>query len=114
MSDIIYVWCHECKNNFPIREEINDDLEEYGSTFYCPKGHALAFSRKVIVSDLRRVKRALTYKNSLIDKLEKRGESFKGVITRYRNRLLRGACPYCNKTPSDMIKHINEKHGPKA
>jgi len=114
MPGYTHPWCSKCGDNFPMRQKMYDDLEECGNTFYCPNGHALEISRASVVRQFRAAQRQNAYKEDRISVLEKRAESFLGVQTRHLNRLLRGACPYCGKTPNNMIKHIQERHGPKV
>ena len=114
INELHYVWCYKCCDNFPMRQNKYDELEVCGNTFYCPQGHALVISRESIVTQLRRVKQQSKRRLEIIDKLENSARSLKGVQTRQRKRLLRGVCPYCNITPKDMVKHIQERHKPKG
>lgn len=112
MGDFVYPWCSKCDKNFPMQWNVYENLEECGNTFYCPHGHALMISRANIVLRLRTAEKNISYKTGVVSKLSKRIESFLGVQTRQRNRLLRGACPYCKQMPKDMVRHIQEHHGP--
>lgn len=114
MSDFMFPWCSKCNDNFPMREKDYNDLEVCGNTFYCPSGHSLVISRRSIVKKFKDADRRVDYYSQRSDRLEKRAGALQGVLTRHHNRLLRGACPYCNKTPSNMTKHICEKHGSKT
>lgn len=107
-----YPWCSVCKDNFPMQAEMYNDLEDSGDTFYCPKGHPLMVHRTTITSEMRYAKRASERKSDIIDKLEKRTQSLRGVLTRYRNRLQKGVCPYCGESAFivDLIGHINDHH----
>lgn len=112
MNDFEYPWCSKCHDSFPMRRDDYENLKECGNTFYCPQGHALVITRASIVSQLRIAERRVKDKTSIISRLLKRVESLRGVQTRQRNRLLRGACLYCNLTSKDIIKHIQERHKP--
>ena len=114
MCDLAYPWCPKCGNNFPMRQNEYDDLEECGNTFYCSKGHRLIISRESVVKKCRRQERRADRHVETISRLQKRIESFQGVITRQHNRLLRGLCPYCRKTPNDIARHIQLHHTPKV
>lgn len=113
MSDFVYPWCPECDKNFPVRKDIYEGLENCGNTFYCLHGHPLKVSRTSIVSELRTTNRRLALNIVTVSRLSKRIESLRGVQTRQRNRLLRGACPYCGKIPVNMVGHIQKHHNPK-
>lgn len=110
MNDFAYPWCPKCGNNFPIRQGMYNELEKCGNTFYCPLGHSLVITRESVVDRLWRAEKRVDYKSNIISKLQKHIESLRGVQTRQRNRLLRGVCPYCNLTSSNLIKHVRERH----
>lgn len=114
-DDFRYPYCPKCGDSFPMRKGTYQGLEECGNTFYCSLGHALIITRKSIVLQLRTTERRVEYKLEQVSRLLKRAESYRGVQTRQRNRLLRGDCPYCGIEPylCDIIEHIKEKHGPK-
>lgn len=120
MSDELkYVWCTQCGNNFPMRQDVYDSFEECGNTFYCPQGHSLMISRESIVKWSRATDiRARRYRNRA-DRLAKSLASLRGVQTRHLNRLLRGDCPYCGESAfvvaqhSDLAGHIRDHHNPK-
>lgn len=114
MNDFSYPWCNTCKNSFPMRTDTYHDLEKCGNTFYCPQGHRLFVSQARIVDQRDSIQRSADYRSETINAMWKREEGLRGVKTRQRNRLLRGACPYCGKTPKDLVKHIKDKHGPKV
>lgn len=114
MSDFAYPYCVKCGNNFPMRQDIHENLEECGNTFYCPQGHPIMTPRSSLISQRDIAERQSTRGFETITRLLKRVESFKGVQTRQRNRLLCGACPYCKITPRDMTKHMKERHGSKV
>ncbi len=114
MNGLVYQWCSSCKESFPMRRELHHSLEKCGNTFFCPKGHTLYFSQSLIVSQRDSWQKTADRRLTTINRMARSEESLRGVRTRQRNRLLRGACPYCSKTPKDLVRHINDKHGPKA
>jgi len=109
-NETVHVWCERCGDNFPMRQSTHDRLEESGDTFYCPKGHSMILDRKIIVVDMRNNARRAKRYSDTIDKLRKTISSMKGVQVRHRNRLLRGDCPYCGKSPSNLAAHIAVRH----
>ena len=114
MDEFKFPWCSKCRDSFPMRIEKYEELEMCGNTFYCPQGHALIIGRKSIVDRMRSSERSERRRSNTIRGLYKSMESLRGVRTRDRNRLLRGVCPYCNKIPIEMVKHIQTHHKPKA
>jgi hypothetical protein len=112
-SDIIYVRCQWCPDNFPMHKQIYEDFEDSGRTFHCPNGHCLHITRTSITSRMRNAEFLSSRKQERINRLYKRIASIRGVQSRYKNRLLRGMCPYCAEMHADICKHIQEKHAPK-
>ena len=112
-KDLTSLWCRGCKEHFYIKQSMYDRFEESGETFCCPLGHRIVLSREYIVRQLRNAGASIRSRNINIVRLTKLVESLKGVQTRQRNRLLRGVCPYCGKTSTNMIKHVQRRHGPK-
>ena len=112
MCELRYPWCPTCKNNFPMREDMYEDLEDSGHIFYCNKGHSITIPRTSITSQMRNAVRRSEYKSQYIGKLEKHIQSLRGVLARYRNRLLKGVCPYCGESAfiKDLVGHINDHH----
>jgi hypothetical protein len=111
-----YPWCCKCNNSFPIRSSEFDALERSGETFYCHSGHAIVVTQDSIVSQLRTSERRLWRSEAERDGLHKQLECTRGVITRQRNRLVHGKCPYCGKNVAEieersMLRHIRENHG---
>ena len=102
MNDFRFPYCPKCGDSFLMREDIYEELEECGNTFYCPRGHALEICRSSIVSRFRTEKRQSVLRLNIIHRLQKRIES------------LRGACPYCNCVPHNMVKHIQAQHKSKG
>lgn len=115
IDELRYPYCEACKGSFPMRDSTFDALERSGSTFYCPDGHRLVMRQSDIVTLLRSSERFLQRSRDHVDTLEKSLNSVRGVITRQRNRLLRGVCPYCAKNLKGtdvlaMSQHIRERH----
>ncbi len=105
-----YPWCRQCRDSFPMRSRAYDGLEETGEAFYCPKGHALEVQRLSVVERLRSSERSVVHHRDMRDKLTRRLDATRGVQTRFKNRLLKKCCPYCNKPVDNLFKHVSERH----
>lgn len=116
LQEMRYPWCLNCRDNFPMREGRFDAFERSGKTFYCPCGHGLVVTQDSIVSQLRSSEGFLRRSELEVSRLHKQLECTKGVITRQRNRLIHGKCPYCGKNVIEiaersMLQHIRGNHG---
>ena len=115
MNGIRNPYCPNCHHHFVMSEDTFDGYERSGKKFYCPQGHVLTVRQNDVVSSLRASNRFLLRSEERVEMLLQRIKSIKGVITRQRNRLIRGCCPYCNKdimaiSKSPMLQHIHERH----
>ena len=93
-----------------MRSDVYDGLEETGETFYCPKGHSLDIRRLSVVQRLRSSERSVVYHREMRQQLVRRLDATRGVQTRFRNRLLKKCCPYCNKAVANLFQHVIERH----
>jgi hypothetical protein len=90
--------------------------------FYCPAGHSQHFSaddndidkmrreRDLVKQQLAQKDDTIAYQRAMREAAEKSASSRKGVITRLKNRAAAGVCPCCNRTVSQMARHIASKH----
>lgn len=113
IQELRYLWCCRCRDNLPMRSDVYNNLEETGEVFYCPKGHVLDISRLNVVQRLRSSERSLVDALGEKDTLWRQLSASRGVQTRFKNRLLRKCCPYCNKAVSNLFQHVVEKHDKK-
>ena len=109
-QELKYPWCAQCRDSFPMRSDVYDGLEETGEAFYCPKGHALDIRRLSVVQRLRSSERSVVYHREMRQQLVRRLDATRGVQTRFRNRLLKQCCPYCNKAVGNLFQHVTERH----
>lgn len=111
MNNMNYPYCFECHATFPMRQADFDGYESSGKRFYCPQGHPLVISQSSVALQLRSRERLLRQSEDHIEVLRKSISGMKSVVTRQKNRLMRGVCPYCGKTSGSLPGHIRERHG---
>lgn len=89
--------------------------------FYCPNGCSRVFKGESDEDKLRRENQRLVQKRAELEddirdrdqKLEnerKRSTAFKGHVTRIKNRVAAGVCPCCNRSFSNLARHMHTKH----
>ena len=93
-----------------------------GFTFYCPHGHGQVFRAGETEADkLRRARDNLKqqqarYEDWLRDanearkSAERQAAAAKGQVTRLKNRASAGVCPCCNRTITQLARHMKTKH----
>ncbi len=114
--------CCRCGVRFGIPEYLDTKNRERKSEWFCPNGHGQVY-RTTEVDKLReqlRRQEAQTdcwqtrSRNEAIKRrtAQRSNQALKGVVTRTRNRIAAGVCPYCNRTfvGSRLTRHIKTKH----
>jgi hypothetical protein len=116
--------CFRCKTRFAMSDAIHavalDRRESF--QFYCPSGHSQVYvSGETEADKLRRERDRLKqdqawYESRLKEEramreaAEKTASVRKGQVTRLKNRAAAGVCPCCNRTVSQMARHMASKH----
>lgn len=88
--------------------------------WWCPNGHQRVY-RTSDEDDLRaerdRLKQDAAYKDDRIRELQvssaiawRKVSAAKGQITKIKKRASNGICPCCNRTFSDLARHMGTKH----
>ena len=118
------ITCCRCKVQFGMTEEFYGIAQQRGETFtwYCPNGHAQIFSARESEEDkLRRERDRL--KQSIAEWMdaeseqreraqlaERRAAAARGQVTKLKNRASKGICPCCNRTFTNLQRHMATKH----
>lgn len=124
MSDpFISVTCAECGCSFGVRHSLNEWFRaDARRWFFCPHGHQQHYTNAD--NDLEKVRRErdrIKQQNAMLaqeaaeaaerEKAARRqAAAFRGVATRMKNRVKAGVCPCCNRTFSDLARHMAHKH----
>lgn len=122
----IITCCHEdCKQKFAMEDALYRQRKNDHYTFYCPRGHKQHFPDK---SNEELLQQELQQQKEKIERLEqsrtslhtlltnertgRRNEvrSLKGAKTRILNRVKNGVCPCCNRSFSNLKRHMDSKH----
>jgi hypothetical protein len=116
--EIVAIDCITCGIIFGLPEDYMNALKRHaGKNFYCPNGHAQIFlgkSEKQQIKELKWVLEQAELRNrSTEDQLEaseRSRASYKGQITKIKNRIKNGICPVCNRSFEDLKNHMDTKH----
>lgn len=117
--------CAECKCELWITDALYDAAKcDSKIHFYCPYGHVQHFPkspRETAEEALRRERDRLAQRvaekddeirlqRERAEATERRLSAARGRVTRIKNRVGRGVCPCCNRTFSDLRRHMASKH----
>lgn len=112
--------CGECGILFNVPHAFKQKRLEDRKTWYCPNGHPRAY----IESEADRLRREaeavrkdaeLAWSRFRDERAEHDAErrshaATKGHLTRMRNRIAAGMCPWCKRNISQLREHVGEKH----
>lgn len=104
--------CHErCGITFAVPESLDNIWRNDGRGFWCPNGHSLSYLDEA--SDRTKLKQAEARERHLQDQLEaaeREAENQRRTIIRERSRFANGVCPCCNRSFSNVRRHMSTQH----
>ncbi len=109
-----------CGVTFMAPERWLNRKREKGGSLYCPNGCSLTFGESKL-DRLRRENERLTQRlaqkddairrqRDLTEKAERSAAAYKGHFTKVQNRVSRGVCPCCNRSFTNLQRHMKAKH----
>jgi hypothetical protein len=87
--------------------------DEKGKTLYCPLGH----STVRIKSENAKLKEAndalsasLVHERDQREAAERKAAAARGQVTKVKNRVKNGVCPFCTRSFPNLAAHMETKH----
>ena len=114
--------CAQCKERFGLTDETEAVLRKSGQGFHCPWGHPLSFRLGPSEEELLRKERdTLKQQNAMwratadeqrdrASAAERRASAARGQVTKLKNRAAAGVCPCCNRTFTNLARHMAGQH----
>lgn len=123
-TKFVLVTCpsEQCRTQFAIPEHTKQAVAASQGTIYCPYGHPLGwFNHK---SDADKLRDTLAFEQRKIASLEqrlanerrdkeaaeRRMSAARGQVTKIKNRVGKGVCPCCNRTFTNLARHMSGQH----
>jgi hypothetical protein len=114
--------CAACSVDFGIGDDFMARRRKDHGVFYCPNGHQNYYSgdnaeeaAKKEAERLARVADSLRASNALLRDqraaARRQATAYKGVATRVKNRADKGVCQHCNRSFSNVARHVAHMHG---
>ena len=113
-ADLTTIPCASCGLLFAAPERWVYERRQDHKDFWCPNGHSLSFKGDTEVERLERQLRDV--QDVAAARLAERDQAHaslratRGVVTRYRNRLATGECPWCGRHLAHLERHIARVH----
>lgn len=90
------------------------DQRDHSIPFWCPNGHRQVFAGKTVEQKLReRVEAEQLRTRQARDQAEaaeRTARAYKGQATKIKRRVLRGVCPFCDRSFENVTRHMESKH----
>lgn len=112
--------CVDCFCKFGVPIGFTASRRSDKRRFFCPNGHSMSYTESdadKLRRERDRLAQQLAYKDDLIaderrrrEEAERATSAQKGVVTKLRKRASAGVCPCCNRTVSQMARHMASKH----
>lgn len=117
--DLVPLQCPVCGVRYGLDKRFHEYREKGGTqdgkpaSWCCPNGHSLVIGESE-ADELRRerdrLRQQLACKDDLIADQRNKIISSKGQITKLQKRAKAGTCPCCNRTFTNMARHMQTKH----
>jgi uncharacterized protein (DUF3084 family) len=90
-----------------------DSAQNAAHTIYCPHGHALSW-KETETDKLRRERDRLKQREAMLEDearmARERADKAEATTKRLKKRAAAGTCPCCQRTFSNMSRHMQTKH----
>lgn len=109
----VTIECYRCGVIFAVLDDLHRNLREKKHSFYCPNGHSQAYTESEadrLRKELADKERALAWEKERAASLDKQVTKEKKANARLKRRVSVGVCPCCQRTVSQLAKHIQTKH----
>ncbi len=110
--------CCSCHMDFAMQQNFKRDCKRDHRTFYCPAGHSNYYPGQ---SDVEKERQARIRAEARAAQAEDRTEvarrqtaAAKGQVTKIKNRVKNGVCPFCSRTFANLAAHMETKHSEDA
>jgi Zn finger protein HypA/HybF involved in hydrogenase expression len=112
--------CAHCGIVFGISTQLEKRRRKDGEAFYCPNGHSNVFTPSELEKakkEVERLKSSVTFfqgrlrdESNAHDGTRRSLAATKGQLTKVKNRVHAGVCPYCHRHFTALERHMASKH----
>src|SRR5688572_4231489 len=113
--DPVALCCGTCGLEFSVPRAFYELKKADSTVWRCPNGHERYFPRgksreELLREELDRTERNLKFEKRQRRLAEKQAQSFKGQVTKIKNRVGKGVCPCCNRSFVNLQRHMHTQH----
>lgn len=106
-------WHEGCGIAFAMPRSYAVRAGERGFSFFCPNGHKLRYGKgrlEQLEEQLETERNSARFWREQTTKAERQTSAARGQVTKIKNRIKNGVCPFCNRTFKDVAAHMESKH----
>jgi hypothetical protein len=108
VSEKVIVCCNvDCGIAFAVPQWWHEGKQKTHAWFYCPNGHRQHFTDE---SDEEKFRRERDIARQQLARAEQEATKAQKEVKRLKRRAATGVCPCCNRTVSQMERHMKTKH----
>lgn len=112
--------CPACGVPYGISTDLDDACRSTGKSYYCPNGHSLSYGaseaeklrreRDVLKQQIARVEDESRIARAQAEEQRRQRISAEKKLKTTQTRIGAGVCPCCNRSVSQLARHMHSKH----
>lgn len=99
-----------CDQQFGMPENWYLETKRTGATWWCPKGHPRVWLGETTEQKLEAAEARQRHLQDQLEAAEREAENQRRTIIRERSRFANGVCPCCNRSFTNVRRHMSTKH----
>ncbi len=101
-----------CGIHFGVPSNLMEEYERRAGqmSIYCPRGHSMVPGSGSLKKKLDRAEARERHLQDQLEAAERTRRALRGHLTRLRNRIAAGVCPWCQRTFQQVERHVATKH----
>lgn len=99
-----------CDQTFGMHQRFYDQTKRTGEGWYCPKGHSRRWAGKTTEQRLREVEAQVVHTKDQLAAAAREAEEMRVRLLRDRQRFANGVCPCCNRSFTNVMRHMKTQH----
>jgi hypothetical protein len=114
--ELEHLSCGNCGIVFAVPEWWLSERRDRGAadrSFYCPNGHCRVFRETEldrVKRELEEAKRRAEWQSARADRAYREAAAARGQVTKLRRRIQNGVCPACQRSFTNLRRHMATKH----
>lgn len=108
--------CPECGLNYALTDAFVNRKRDTGEPWYCPHGHSQSFrdgnasKLKAALRELAQKQAEVAYERSRADMERRIREQREADLKRHKRRAANGVCGCCNRSFTNLRRHMATQH----